>query len=145
MNLLFDGFTFSLLLVLRNSQNIHAYFWISKKHLMRLSFITNIWIWHPSCLPNDWFKSYQSNHNQKCFVKGHLSDNYALSCGIPQGTIPGPFLFLLYIHWRPLKLSFPLSASYVCSWHSDTSLGHIIINCNNAHFFLTFSWHFFSK
>ena len=143
MNLLFDGFTFSLLLVLRNSQNIHAYFWISKKHLMRLSFITNIWIWHPSCLPNDWFKSYQSNHNQKCFVKGHLSDNYALSCGIPQGTIPGPFLFLLYIDDLTNCLSHCQPRTYAVDRHSDTSLGHI--NCNNAHFFLTFSWHFFSK
>ena len=45
---------------------------------------------------DDWFKSYLSDRNQKCFVNGHLSDHCFLSCGIPRGTIVGPLLFLIY-------------------------------------------------
>ena len=43
----------------------------------------------------EWFKSYLSERNQKCFINGAFSNNYVLSCGIPQGTILGPLLFSL--------------------------------------------------
>ena len=49
----------------------------------------------------EWFKSYLSERNQKCFLNGSLSSNRVLSCGIPQGTILGPLLFLLYINDLP--------------------------------------------
>ena len=44
----------------------------------------------------EWFKSYLSELNQKCFLNGSLSNNCVLSCGIPQETILGPFFFLLF-------------------------------------------------
>ena len=53
----------------------------------------------------EWFKSYLSERNQKCFLNGSLSNNCVLSCGIPQGTILGPLLFLLYISDLPNCLS----------------------------------------
>ena len=45
---------------------------------------------------NDWFTSYLSNHNQYVSINGCESGLATLSCGIPQGSVLGPFLFLLY-------------------------------------------------
>ena len=49
---------------------------------------------------SNWFKS-ELNRAQKCFVNGSLSDSQPLTCGIPQGTILGRLLFILYINDLP--------------------------------------------
>ena len=46
----------------------------------------------------DWFKSYLKNRIQKCVVNGSLSKVCSPGCGVPQGTILGPLLFLIYIN-----------------------------------------------
>ena len=54
----------------------------------------------------DWFKSYLNSRTQKCVVNGSLSKVCSLGCGVPQGTILGPLLFLIYINDFPNCLSF---------------------------------------
>ena len=43
----------------------------------------------------NWFTSYLSFRTQSVFV-GHASTPSALKCGVPQGSVLGPFLFTLY-------------------------------------------------
>ena len=45
----------------------------------------------------DWFRSYLTNRTQRCLVNGSLSRICSLKCGVPQGTILGPLLFLTSI------------------------------------------------
>lgn len=65
----------------------------------------------------DWFKSYLTNRTQRCSVNGCLSDFTTLKCGVPQGTILGPLLFLIYINDLPNCLSFSVPRMYADDTH----------------------------
>ena len=64
----------------------------------------------------DWFKSYLRNHSQQCSVNDCLSDftNLTCKCGVPQGMILGPLLFLIYINHLP---SFSVLRMYADDTH----------------------------
>lgn len=44
---------------------------------------------------------YLTNRTQRCQLEGLLLDQREVRCGIPQGSILGPLLFIIYINVLP--------------------------------------------
>ena len=82
----------------------------------------------------DWFRSYLTNRTQLSLVNGSLSRICSCKCGVPQGTILGPLLFLIYINDLPNCLTSCQPRMYADDTHityADVDVNSIQLNLNH--------------
>ena len=72
---------------------------------------------------NNWFSSYLTNRKQRVSINGYYSDYKLIKHGVPQGSVLGPLLFLLYINDLHNCIKHSLSFHFA----DDTNL----LNINN--------------
>ena len=72
-------------------------------------------------LANKWFKSYLTNRKQYVSVNGFHSKTEIMKYGVPQGSVLGPLLFLIYIN----DLRNAIAHSIVHHFADDTNLLYV--------------------
>ena len=75
-------------------------------------------------IPNYWFASYLSNRKQFVSINGYKSNLADVKCGVPQGSILGPLLFLIFIN----DLHVAIKYSELHHFADDTNL----LSCNSC-------------
>ena len=82
-----------------------------------------------------WFDSDLTDRQQCVKIGENTSDYKTVKCGVPQGSVLGPLLFLIYINDIPVstsKVSFHLFADDTCLFYSNKDYKQLEIDINKA-------------
>ena len=71
-----------------------------------------------------WFENYLSNCVQRFVINGHVSVWQRIFAGVPQGSVLGPLLLLVYIH----DITSVVNYCNMCLFADDTCL---LVSTNN--------------
>ena len=94
-------FTDRIMAQINNTELTHAVFVDFKKafdtvdHLILLKKMANLGIKNQTL---NIFRNYLSNRTQRTLANGIVSEDKPILCGVPQGSILGPLLFLIYVN-----------------------------------------------
>ena len=72
-----------------------------------------------------WFKNYLTNRKQYVYYDSTDSELLLIKCGVPQGSILGPLLFLIYVN----DISYSSNALQYILFADDTN-----VFCSNSDF-----------
>jgi hypothetical protein len=82
----------------------------------------------------EWFNSYLTNRNQFVHYGGMNSSTKNMICGVPQGSVLGPLLFIIYTNDLPDSLNQTKSilfADDTTIYYSATNIAHLYATMNS--------------
>lgn len=99
------------------------------KHNKLISILNDIGIRGP---PLNWVKSYLSNRTQQVEINNILSEIIQIEYGVPQGSILGPVLFIIYVNQcHSIECTNNLGICNVIQYADDTTLSFSANNFDN--------------